>query len=267
MRIFFRSLIVGFLLCAAIVGVAEGQNLRQRLEALAPADRKWVEDACAIDRSLGPAPYVACAERQLNGLAKLGTTAVPTVVLPIQQQRQLKGGSHAKARLTKRAECLDGATLLSQKSGVLVDEPEAAAKIARKLLPRSVLVVLELSDVSGWCRVVDTASGSVGWIQLIHATGTDVPTILRSTNVFSAVQTSDGQKPSVEIKNDADRSISLEVAGKSLKIESKQTSAMETDSGSYAFHATAARARPLLGTQKFENGSTYTWTFWIGNKK
>lgn len=262
-----RSLAITALFCAFAVGGATGQSLRQRLDELSPADRQWVEDACAPARSLGPSPYVDCAERQLKGLAKLGASSPTAAAESRRPPTTTRKDSPSKTDSASLAECLDGATLLSKDGRSLREQPESSAKVTRKLLGQAELVVLEPSDVSGWCRVVDTTSGEIGWIQLSHATATNRPIISRSRDVFSVASTNDGRKPTVEIRNDADRSIALEVAGKLLKIESKQTSNMDIEPGSYSFHATAARARPLLGTQKFENGSRYTWTFWIGGKK
>lgn len=269
------------LLCNA----GHAQGVREKLDRLGQEDRRWVDEACRISRDLGPSYYVSCIERELEGLKRLGGTstgprATQAFQIPSQptydpipgttrstKPTEDKSNTQAPKSSDLGQACLDGATMRVKSKQSLRTDPDVKSGVVQLLTHTNDLVVLDAASVNGWCRVVEISSGNIGWMQQSRATVVPRARVERSQDVFARREAAGQSKPTVQIKNDADRTISLEVGGKTLQILAQRTESMEIESGDYKFHATAAGTRPLLGTQTFSSGGAYSWRFWIERRR
>jgi hypothetical protein len=86
----------------------------------------------------------------------------------------------------------------------------------------------------------------------------------RSNNSpFVARYVGGNRPPEVEIINDADRTLNLNLGGKQYVITSKTNQKITLEPGTYNFKATVPRTIPLKGSENFERGYVYSWTFYI----
>jgi len=271
--------------CMLLSNVGHAQGVREKLDRLGQEDRRWVDDACRVSRELGPSSYVSCVERELEGLKRLGgastapqaSQAFQTPSQPTYDQipgltrstkpTQDKSNAQSPKLIDVGQACLDGATLRVKSKQSLRADPDVKSGVVQLLIPTHDLVVLDVASINGWCRVVEVSSGNTGWVQQSRAAVAPMARVERSRDVFARTEAAGLSKPTVQIKNDANQTISLEVGGKILQILSQRTESMEIDPGDYKFHATAAGTRPLLGTQTFSSGGAYSWRFWIERRR
>lgn len=69
------------------------------------------------------------------------------------------------------------------------------------------------------------------------------------------------------LKNDADRRVTLVFGGVTYILESGQTISITVEAGNYEYKATAPRATPLSGVERYKVGHTYTWRFYISRAR
>ncbi|HMQ04511.1 MAG TPA: hypothetical protein PKD26_11395 [Pyrinomonadaceae bacterium] len=80
----------------------------------------------------------------------------------------------------------------------------------------------------------------------------------RSSNSYAA--------PVTNIHNDADRDLTLFIDDVKYTIPSKSTKILTLSAGRHTFIATAPGVIPLSGSDVWEQGYVYTWTFYIGRR-
>lgn len=69
--------------------------------------------------------------------------------------------------------------------------------------------------------------------------------------------------PTIYIKNDADRAVTLILGGVKYVISSGNSETLTIEPGNYEYFASAPRASSLSGVENYELGYRYSWTFFI----
>lgn len=100
-------------------------------------------------------------------------------------------------------------------------------------------------------------------------TNTPKPTSKPATDdgVFQETYIGGNSRPTITIKNDTDRLVTLVFGGATYKIKSQEAMQLIVDEGNYEYFASAPRVRPTSGVKEYKNGYGYSWTFYIGKTK
>ncbi len=84
-----------------------------------------------------------------------------------------------------------------------------------------------------------------------------------SETLFEREYVGGSGNPTISIKNDADRTVTLVFGGIKYVIPSGQTESLTIEPGNYEYFASASGVRPLSGVEKYEAGYSYSWRFFI----
>lgn len=141
--------------------------------------------------------------------------------------------------------------------------PSESENVIEKLLQRAEVIVVDSQMEKGFCRVVDISSGKTGYVDRKALEVNFGSKIERSSDIFRREDGIRQGKPTVTVRNDTDRELTLAIDNREIRVLPAESISVEILAGSYKFHASAPRARPLLGEQVFSEGGIYTCKFYI----
>jgi uncharacterized protein YgiM (DUF1202 family) len=140
--------------------------------------------------------------------------------------------------------------------------PSDTSESIRKLSPGNLLVLLDRNQVNGWIKAIDYKTGTEGWIlvddiEIKYGTGTKKESFLERSASGS------GSDPTVTIKNDSNRTITLNFGGQKYTISPNQTLEFTAKPGNYSYNVYSNEVIPIIGEDYLQAGYRYTWTFYI----
>ncbi len=113
-------------------------------------------------------------------------------------------------------------------------------------------------------KILDTATGEIGtttcpWVQIYY-------TRKQRESAIPFVKTCSGYStapPTTTIQNDANRTLFLYIDGVKFIIPTQESRSIDISAGTHNYMATAANVLPLSGTEVWQSGCSYKWSFWI----
>lgn len=127
---------------------------------------------------------------------------------------------------------------------------------------RFILLSRELEGTT--LRILDTTTGEIGTTTCPFAQIYYSRKPRQSLNPF--VKTCSGYStapPTTRIQNDANRTLFLYVDGEKFIIPAQESRSIDISAGTHKYMATAPGVLPSMGTEVWESGCAYKWTFWI----
>lgn len=84
-----------------------------------------------------------------------------------------------------------------------------------------------------------------------------------SERLFEREFVGGGGSPTISIKNDANRTVTLTFGGVKYVIPSGKTTSLTVEPGNYEYFASAPGVKPLSGIERYDVGYSYSWRFFI----
>lgn len=81
--------------------------------------------------------------------------------------------------------------------------------------------------------------------------------------VFTETYVGGNSRPTITIKNDAGRVLTLVLGGAKYLLQADETLQLTVDEGNYEYFASTPTTNSLSGVNKYKNGYAYTWEFYI----
>jgi ribosomal protein S27AE len=145
---------------------------------------------------------------------------------------------------------------------ILREEPDQSSHQLRKLKAGET-IFLTNKYIEGFAEIVHIASDTTGWIPIssISTKKKYIPPATVSPFVGEVV----GQNapPTAVVKNLSNYQITLVIEGESNHIPANGSKTIQPLPGSHPYRASAPGVIPTSGTQNFQTGYRYTWTFWV----
>jgi Bacterial SH3 domain len=140
--------------------------------------------------------------------------------------------------------------------------PNSTSKVVRRLSKADILVVIDRTPVNGWYNVLDVSSNDEGWISqsLIYIRWTRKE---GSVPRFEEQRTGGDESPRIDITNETDKTLSLRIGGNRYSVAPHSTRSISQTAGTYKFYASVPNVYPLVGEKTWENGTIYSWNFYI----
>lgn len=122
----------------------------------------------------------------------------------------------------------------------------------------------DLFSETTYLKALDLKEGIIGYVSCSNQTyytrkqkqETESPFVKqRSSNSYAA--------PVTTVQNDADRDLTLFIDDVKYTVPSKSTKTLTLSAGRHSYIATAPGVIPLSGSDVWEQGYVYTWTFYI----
>lgn len=156
---------------------------------------------------------------------------------------------------------VDVGVVIGQKTQ-LSSEPLKAARSISSLKQGSIVVILDREENDGWLNVLDVKTAKEGWIpkKLLKIQHTKNPS--QGAN-FQTEYIPNLTTPEVAIENASYKDLNLKVGSEIYPIPAHSNRTVSIDPGMYKYYASAPGVIPAIGERAFENGTRYTWKFWI----
>jgi uncharacterized protein YgiM (DUF1202 family) len=140
--------------------------------------------------------------------------------------------------------------------------PSTKSIILRQLPVRTQLYIFSDQTANEFYKVIDIATGKVGWVSksLIRRTGdADV----NYSGAFQSTGSTSDYNSEVTIRNKSSRKITLIVGGQTYTLAPHSTETQSLSPGKMYYIASAAGVIPTSGYQTFSSFQGYEWEFWI----
>jgi len=127
------------------------------------------------------------------------------------------------------------------------------------------LVILSKFGASDWLNVIDVDTGVQGWVYKGHVEIYLSAKGQPSTPVFEEQRTAGDSDPEVNVKNDSDRTLSLQLGPITYSIPPNSEQTIYLKEGSYKYLGMAPGVLPAMGNDFFSRGYVYSWRFYIAH--
>ena len=147
-------------------------------------------------------------------------------------------------------------------SANLRSEPNSNSKIIKTLERGSALFIVSKQKENGYYKVVNIDTDEEGFVYGNNVqVDKEIPK--NEAGIFSPTGKSKSYKPSIEIFNNTELTLTLKLNEQSYRFAPKEKKTIKLSPGNYTYRASAPGVMPNYGTENMRSNYNYEWQFYI----